>query len=175
MSGEHWVLGEVGSCYVLLADLGRPDFTVNLFRYRVERLAVFQATSSTRPDAVLFAAQRALQASPLSLQTRTKIGVLGISPRRTSTVLGNRWNEEVTVRIDVSESEGPLDPKVHDFSFEVSTSIAVNEQKDKDHWHQPSPAQTKTWSDAVRIQLLNELTRLCVHPSSQDNFTIVCQ
>jgi hypothetical protein len=63
-----------------------------------------------------------------------------------------------------------------DYDLEVSTTILVNQQKDSDpkHWHQPDPAQTQVWTDAIKQRLREELSHLCASPRQPDDFKLVC-
>lgn len=176
---NQWILAGTATYYVLLADNGRPDFAVNLFGYKGNRAAELDTGPSLEVEDVLKAAETAMSHSPLLLTTKIKSNVLGVAAQRTSTVLGDRWNEQVTVRVDVSDTPVTAGGKVteHNFELEVSTSILVNEQKDPNptHWHAPNPGQAEAWNEAIRQRLTQEISHLCPQPGRKDDFTVICK
>jgi hypothetical protein len=178
-SGD-WLLAHTGMYFVQLADNGKPDFKFNLFYSRGSRVLSLDSSPTIKTEDMLSAAERAIHAKPLSLQTAVTRYILGISPRRTSPVLLGGWNEEVTIRIDL-ESQTTTDTTgktVNTTSqFEVSTSVLVNRQKDSKptDWHQPSPEQTKAWSDSIRMRLTEELRHLCLNPQRRDDYSLTCK
>jgi hypothetical protein len=176
---DVWILATTALYYVQLADNGKPDFTVNLFRYKGNRAAELDSGASLHMEDVLKAAEIAMSGPPLMLTTTIKSNVLGVAARRGSPVLGRPWNEQVTVRVDVSDIpiQGNGGVTGHNFELEVSTSILVNEQKDPDpsHWHAPTPAQAQAWNDVIRQRLSQEISHLCPHAGRKDDFTVVCK
>ena len=179
-NSANWLLAYTGLYYVELADNGRPDFRFNLFYSRGSNALSLDSSPTIKTEDLISAAERAIHSKPLSLQTTVTSSVLGISPRRTSPVLLGGWSEDVTIRIDL-ESKTTTDAKGKIVSttsqFEVSTSVLVNRQKDSkpNDWHQPSPEQTKTWSDSIRTRLTEELRHLCSNPQRRDDYSLVCK
>jgi len=175
---SDWMLADVALVSIIVADNGTPDFLVHLFHSPRVGTAFLKSNTSLQVQDVLKVAEIAMSGPPLLLTTRIKNDVLGVAPRRTSTVLGRPWNEQVTVRIDVTESRETENDQAtgHNFTLEVATSILVNEQKDADpsHWHAPSPAQAQSWNDAIRKRLTEEMNNLCPHAMRKDDYTVVC-
>jgi hypothetical protein len=176
---RQWLLANIGSFSVLLADNGKPDFSFNLFYAKGSPALELVASGKTTIEQVLTAADAAIHKDPLRLQTRVTSHVLGVAGRRESPVLAGT-NEEVTVRIDVdssakSDSGGQVITR--DFTLEVSTSILINEHKDPNlkSWHKPSQEQTRSWSEAIRKRLSEELSSLCPQSTRKDDFTLVCK
>lgn len=173
-SDSHkWLLAHVGSFVAVIGDLGRPDFSFNIFYVRGSPAVVLDAPKSMAKELILKAAETALHSPPLALTTKLGRYLLGVSPQRESPVLGDPWNEEVTVRIDVTNS---IEKDITEFTLEVSTSILVNGHKDANlkSWHKPSEQQTRSWTDAVRKRLNEELIHLCPQYSRRDDFTLIC-
>lgn len=179
-TSSDWLLADAGMAYVLYASNGKPDFTYDLFfSIHNDGAVTIDSSRKVTQDAIMKAAARAIRSEPLLLQTALSGRVLGVSPRRASPLLAG-WNEDVTVRVDVDSVEvstraGGPSTEIH-FRLEISTSMLVNRQKsaDPNSWHQPSTAQIQTWTDAVRLRLLEELSHLCTNAVRRDDFSLLC-
>lgn len=178
-AGSTWLLADVGYYQVIIASLGRPDFSFNLFYASGQPLFSLLESRALSSTDVLEAAERAIRSPPLLLRTHLSRYLLGTSPRRESLVIPGGFSEEVTVRIDVNalETHNVAGDLKTNYILEVSTAILVNRQKDSNNtsWHHPSQEQSEAWTEAVRRKLAEEMGRLCRRPASRDALSVVCE